>query len=89
LRAELRVLYLFVFRFPDSIPNNNNNNNNNNNDNDNIKVTTDRAIQNNKPDIIICNNERGTCRLLSTAFSDYINLIKKEAKNCLNGRNLD
>jgi len=48
------------------------NNNNNNN-------KTDRTIPNNKLDIIIRGNERGTCMLIDVAISRDRNVIKKEA----------
>jgi hypothetical protein len=47
-------------------------NNNNNN-------KTDRTIPNNKLDIIIRDNERGTCMLIDVAISRDRNVIKKEA----------
>jgi hypothetical protein len=46
------------------IVNNNSNNNNNNNNN-----KTDRTIPNNKPDIIIRDNEKRTCMLIDFAIS--------------------
>jgi hypothetical protein len=48
--------------------NNNNNSNNNNNNNNNNKVQTDRTIPNNKPDIIIWDNEKGTCMLIDVVI---------------------
>jgi len=42
-------------------------------------VQTDRTIPNNKPDIIICDNEKGTCILINVAISGDRNVIKKEA----------
>ena len=35
----------------------------------NQQVQTDRTISNNKPDIIICDNEKGTCLLIDVAIS--------------------
>ena len=35
----------------------------------NEQVQTDRTIPNNKPDIIICDNEKGTCMLIDAAIS--------------------
>jgi hypothetical protein len=67
-------------------------NNNNNNNNNNIvarsqvgKITilwnqhvqTDRTIPNNKPDIIIRDNEKRTCMLIDVAVSGDRNVIKK------------
>jgi hypothetical protein len=42
----------------------------------NQQVQTDRTIPNNKPDIIIRDNETGTCMLLDVAISGDINVIK-------------
>jgi hypothetical protein len=56
------------------------NNNNNNNNNNNKQVQTDRTIPNNKPDIIIRDNEKGTCMLIYVAISGDRNVIKKEAE---------
>ena len=49
----------------------------------NQQVQTDRTIPNNKPDIIICDNEKGTCMLIDVAISGDRNVIKKEAKKIL------
>jgi hypothetical protein len=46
-------------------------------------------MQNNKHDIVICDNERGTCRLLGVAVSADINMIKKETKICVNAKALE
>jgi hypothetical protein len=46
----------------------------------NQQVEIDRTIPNNKPDIIICDNEKGTCMLIDVAISGDRNVIKKEAK---------
>jgi hypothetical protein len=67
---------------------NNNNNNNNNNILWNQQVQTDRTIPNNKPDIIIWNNEKGTCMLLDIAILGDRNLIKKEAEKILKYKDL-
>jgi len=48
-----------------------------------IKVQTDRTIPNNKPDIIIRNNEKRTCMLIDVAISGDRNVIKKEAEKLL------
>jgi len=42
----------------------------------NQQVQTDRTISNNKPDIIICDNEEGTCTLIDVANSGDRNVIK-------------
>ena len=79
--------------------NNNNNNNNNNNKvetNQGSKVTilwnqqvqTDRTIPNNKPDIIIRDNEKRTCMLIDVAISGDRNVIKKEAEKILKYKDL-
>jgi hypothetical protein len=43
-------------------------------------MQTDRAIPNNKPDIIIRDNEKRTCMLIDVAISGDRNLIKKKPK---------
>jgi len=43
----------------------------------NQQVQTDRTIHNNKPDIIIRDNEKGTCMLIDVAISGERNMIKK------------
>jgi len=45
----------------------------------NQQVQTDRTIPNNKLDIIICDNEKGTCMLIDVAISGDRIVIKKEA----------
>jgi len=54
----------------------------------NQKVQTDRTIPNNKPDIIIHGNEKGTCMLIDFAISGEINVIKKEANKILKYKDL-
>ena len=46
-------------------------------------MQTDRTIPNNKPDIIIGNNEKATYMLIDVAISVDGNVIKKEAKKIL------
>jgi hypothetical protein len=46
-------------------------------------VQTDRTAYNNKRDIIIHDNEEGTCVLMDGAISGDRNVIKKEAKEVL------
>ena len=46
----------------------------------NQQVQTDRTILNNKLDIIIRDNEKGTCMLIDVAISGDRNVIKKEAE---------
>jgi hypothetical protein len=46
-------------------------------------VQTDRTIPNNKPDIIIRYNEKGTCMLIDVEISGDRNVIKKEAEKIL------
>jgi hypothetical protein len=46
-------------------------------------VQTDRTIPNNKPDIIIRDNEKGTCMLIDVAIPGDRNVIKKEAEKIL------
>ena len=54
----------------------------------NQQVQTDRTIPNNKPDIIIRDNEKGTCMLIDVAISGDRNVIKKEAEKILNYKDL-
>ena len=54
----------------------------------NQQVQTDRAIPNNKPDIIIRDNEKRTCILIDIAISEDRNVIKKEAENILKYKDL-
>ena len=51
-------------------------------------MQTDRTIPNNKPDIIIRDNEMGTCVLIDVAISEDRNVIKKEAENILKYKDL-
>jgi len=54
----------------------------------NQQVQTDRTIPNNKPDIIIRDNEKGTCMLIVVAISGDRNVIKKEAEKTLKYKDL-
>jgi hypothetical protein len=54
----------------------------------NQQVRTDRTIPNNKPDIIIRDNENGTCMLIDVAISGNRSVIKKEAENILKYKDL-
>ena len=54
----------------------------------NQQIQTDRTIPNNKPDIIICDNEKGTCMLTDDAISEDRNVIKKEAEKILKYKDL-
>jgi len=49
----------------------------------NHHIQTDRTIPNNKPDIIIRDNEKGTYVLIDVATSGVRNMIKKEAEKIL------
>jgi len=49
----------------------------------NQQVQTDRTISNNKPDIIIQDNEKRTCMLIDVAIPGNRNVIKKEAEKIL------
>jgi hypothetical protein len=51
-------------------------------------VQTDRTIPNNKPDIIIGDNEKGTCMLIDVAISRDRNVIIKEAEKILKYKDL-
>jgi hypothetical protein len=46
-------------------------------------VKTDRIIPNNKADVIIHINDKGTCLLIDTTISGDRNVIKEKAKNIL------
>jgi len=52
------------------------------------QVQTDRTIPNNKPDIIIRVNEKGTCMLIDVAISVEWNVIKKEAEKIIKYKDL-
>jgi hypothetical protein len=54
----------------------------------NHQVQTDRTIPNNKPDIIIQDNEKGTCILIDVAKPGDRNVIKKEAEKTLKCKDL-
>ena len=54
----------------------------------NQQVRTDRTIPNNKPHIIIRDNERRTCILIDVAISADSNVIKKEAEKILKYKDL-
>jgi hypothetical protein len=54
----------------------------------NHQVQTDRTIPNNKPDIIIHVNEKGTCTLIDVAISGDKSVIKKEAEKTLKYKDL-
>jgi hypothetical protein len=54
----------------------------------NQKAQTDRTIPNNKPGIIIRDNEKGTCMLIDVAISRDRNVIKKEAAKILKYKHL-
>ena len=51
-------------------------------------MKTDRAIPNNKTDIIISDNEKRTCMLIDVAISGDRNVIKKEAEKILKYKDL-
>ena len=46
----------------------------------NQQVQTDRPIHNNKPDIIILDNEKGTCVLMDIAISDIGKCSRKKQR---------
>jgi len=54
----------------------------------NQQVQTDRTIPNNKPDIMMRDNEEGTCMLIDVAISGDRNVIKKEAEKILKYKDL-
>ena len=47
------------------------------------QLQTDISIPNNKPDIIIRDNEKGTCVVMEVGISGDRNVIKKEAEKIL------
>jgi hypothetical protein len=51
-------------------------------------VQTDRTIPNTKPDIIIWDNEKGTCMLIDVATPGDRNVIKKETEKILKYKDL-
>ena len=54
----------------------------------NKQVQTDRTIPDNKPDIIIRDNEKGTCMIIDVAISGDRNVIQKEAEKILKYKDL-
>ena len=52
------------------------------------QLQTDRTNPNNKPDIIIRDNEKGTCMLIDVVISGNKNVIKKEAEKILKYKDL-
>jgi len=54
----------------------------------NQQIQTDRTLPNNKPDIIIRDNETGTCMLIYVATSGDRNVIEKEAEKILKYKDL-
>ena len=54
----------------------------------NQQVQTDRTIPNNKPDVIIRGNKKGTCMLIDVAISGDGNVIKTEAEKILKYKDL-
>ena len=54
----------------------------------NQQIQTDRTIPNNKPDIIIRDNEKGTCMLMDVAISGDRDVIKKEAEKIIKYKTL-
>ena len=54
----------------------------------NKQVQTDRTVPNNKPDIIIQDNEKRTCMLIDAANPGDRNMIKKVAEKILKYKDL-
>ena len=54
----------------------------------NKQVQTDRTIPDNKPGIIIRDNEKGTCMIIDVAISGDRNVIQKEAEKILKYKDL-
>jgi hypothetical protein len=53
-----------------------------------LQVKTDRTIPDNKLDVIIGDNEKGTCMLIDVAISGDRNVIKKEAEKIVRYKDL-
>ena len=98
-RLNIHRMLQLLHSISSSSRNNNNNNNNNNKSVGKSKVgkvtilwnqqiQTDRTIPNNKPDIIIRYNEKGTCILIDVTISGDRNVIKKEAEKILKYKDL-
>jgi hypothetical protein len=51
-------------------------------------VQTDRTLPSNKPDVVIWNNEKGTCTLIDVAIPGDRNVMKKEAEKILKYKDL-
>jgi len=45
-----------------------------------MESTSEKTIPNNTTDIIICENEKGSCMLMDAGISGDINVIKSEAE---------
>ena len=54
----------------------------------NQQVQTNRTIPNNKPDVIIRGNEKGTCMLIDVEISGDRNVTEKEAEKILKYKDL-
>jgi len=54
----------------------------------NQQIQTDGTISNKKPDIIIRDNEKGTCTLIDVVISGDRNVIKKEAEKIIKYKDL-
>ena len=46
----------------------------------NQQIRTNRTVRNNKSDIIIRDNEKGTCVLIDVAISGHRNMIKRGSR---------
>jgi hypothetical protein len=53
-----------------------------------VTILWNQQIQTDKPDIIIRDNEKGTCMLINVAISGDRNMIKKEAEKILKYKDL-
>ena len=56
--------------------------------NTDLQIVSSPNECNNKPDIIIRDNEKGTCMLIDVAISGDRNVIKKEAEKILKYKDL-
>jgi hypothetical protein len=54
----------------------------------NQQVQTDRTVPKNKPDIVMRDNEKGTCLLIDVAIPGDRNVVQKEAEKILKYKDL-
>ena len=93
--GETIKTHIIIHFTSSAVTNNDHFNNNNNNNNKSVvtnqggmvtmlwnqQVQTDRTIPNNKPGIIIRDNEKGTCILIDVAIPGDRNVIKRSRED--------